>query len=421
MQALTLSLALVAALVASQALKFWLAGRQARSVHAHRGAVPAPFDATVPLARHQHAADYTLARLRFGMATETVGAVLLLGWTLLGGLDALNTLVRDAVQPRFGDLAYQLALVGGFAFIGALVDLPLEWFRVFRLEQRYGFNRMTAALFLTDMAKGLVLSLVIGLPLLAAVLWVMGAAGGWWWLIAWAIWSGFVLLMQVVYPTWIAPWFNRFEPLADAALAERVQALMARCGFQARGLFVMNGSLRSSHVNAYFGGLGRAKRVVLFDTLLARLGGREVEAVLAHELGHFHHKHVLFMTLRGFALGLLALALLAWLKVQPAFYAGLGVAQNLGAANDALALLLFMLVAPPFLFFVSPLSAWWSRRAEFEAEAYARAQTGGGADLSSALLKLHDDNGSTLTPDPVYARFYYSHPPASERLAALAS
>jgi STE24 endopeptidase len=418
MQALTVSLALVTALVASQALKFWLAGRQARSVHRHRGSVPSPFNASVPLDKHQLAADYTLARLRFGMSTEALGAALLLGWTLLGGLDALNSWVRDAVQPQFGDMAYQLALVGGFALIGGLIDLPLEWFRVFRLEQRFGFNRMTPALFFIDLVKGLVLSLVIGLPLLALVLWVMQAAGTWWWVWAWAIWSAFVLLMQVVYPTWIAPWFNRFEPLADASMAERVQALMARCGFKAKGLFVMNGSLRSSHVNAYFGGLGRAKRVVLFDTLLQRLGVREVEAVLAHELGHFHHKHVLFMTLRGFAMGFIALAALGWLKNQPAFYAGLGVGPNLAAPNDALALLLFMLAAPPFLFFLSPLSARWSRRAEFQADAFAKAQTDGEA-LASALLKLHEDNGSTLTPDPVYARFYYSHPPASERLAAL--
>jgi len=418
MQALTVSLSLVVALAASQAMKFWLAGRQARSVQAHRGAVPAPFDATIPLSAHQRAADYTLARLRFGMTTETVGAVLLLAWTLLGGLDALNALVRDALQPRFGDMVYQLGLFAAFALIGGLIDLPLEWVRVFRIEQRFGFNRMTPKLFFTDLAKGTALSIAIGLPMMAAVLWVMRATGEFWWLWVWALWVGFILLMQVVYPIWIAPWFNRFEPLADSAMAERVQALMARCGFTAKGLFVMDGSTRSSHVNAYFGGIGKAKRVVLFDTLLARLGGREVEAVLAHELGHFHHKHVLVMTLRSFGVGLLAMALLGWLARQPAFFVGLGVEPNLQAANDALALLLFMLVAPPFLFFTSPLSARWSRRAEFEADAYARAQTDG-ADLASALLKLHEDNGSTLTPDPVYARFYYSHPPASERLAAL--
>jgi STE24 endopeptidase len=418
MQPLTVSLSLVAALVASQAVKFWLTGRQARSVRVHRDAVPAPFDTTVPLGAHQRAADYTLARLRFGMVAETLGAVLLLAWTLLGGLDALNGLVRDAVQPRWGDLAYQLLLVGAFALISGVVDLPLELFRVFRLEQRFGFNRMTLRLFFSDLAKGTVLAVVIGAPMMAAVLWVMQAAGTWWWFWAWALWVGFVLLMQVVYPTWIAPWFNRFEPLADTALVERVETLMARCGFTAKGLFVMDGSRRSSHVNAYFGGLGRAKRVVLFDTLLSRLAGREVEAVLAHELGHFHHKHVLVMTLRSFAVGLAALALLGWLARQPAFYLGLGVEPNLQAPNDALALLLFMLAAPPFLFFASPLSARWSRKAEFEADAYARAQTDG-ADLASALLKLHEDNGSTLTPDPVYARFYYSHPPASERLAAL--
>ena len=418
MQALTVSLSLVAALAASQAVKFWLAGRQARSVQAHRGAVPPPFDKQISLTAHQRAADYTLARLRFGMATETVGAVLLLAWTLLGGLDALNTWVRDALQPQYGDLVYQLALVAAFSVIGGLIDLPLEWLRVFRLEQRFGFNRMTQKLFFTDLAKGTALSIAIGLPLVATVLWVMRATGEFWWLWAWGLWVGFALLMQVIVPIWIAPWFNKFEPLTDNAMAERVQALMTRCGFTAKGLFVMDGSTRSSHVNAYFGGMGRSKRVVLFDTLLRRLGGREVEAVLAHELGHFHHKHILFMMLRGFAATLVAFAALGWLTRQPAFYAGLGVQPNLQAANDALALVLFLLATPPFLYFLSPLSARWSRRNEFEADAYACAQTDG-ADLASALLKLHEDNGSTLTPDPVYARFYYSHPPASERLAAL--
>lgn len=418
MQPSSITLGLVAAIVAAHVVRLWLAARQGRSVVDHRHAVPAPFATTVTLAAHQRAADYTLARLRFGLLADSVAVAVLLAWTLLGGLDALNALVRDAVQPRFGDMAYQLALVGAFSLITSLVELPLEWARVFRLEQRFGFNRMTPALFLADLAKGTLLSVLIGLPLLAAVLWFMQATGGAWWLWAWALWVGFVLLMQVVYPTWIAPWFNRFEPLPDAALAERVQALMARCGFRAQGLYMMDGSRRSSHANAYFGGLGRAKRVVLFDTLLARLGGREVEAVLAHELGHFHHRHVWWMTLRAFGAGLLAMALLGWMAGQPAFYAGLGVAPNLQAPNDALALLLFMLAAPPFVFFLSPLSAAWSRRAEFEADAYARAQTSGD-DLAAALLKLHEDNGSTLTPDPVYARFYYSHPPAAERLAAL--
>lgn len=419
MQATTITLCLVAAVVTSHLLRGWLAWRQARSVAAHRHAVPAPFARTVTLAAHQHAADYTLARLRFGLLADSLAVAVLLGWTLLGGLDALNAAVRDAVQPRWGDMAYQLALVGAFSLVSAAIDLPLEWARVFRLEQRFGFNRMTPALFLADLAKGTLLSLLIGLPLLAAVLWCMSATGGSWWLWAWALWVAFVLLMQVIYPTWIAPWFNRFEPLPDAALAARVEGLMARCGFRPRGLFVMDGSRRSSHANAYFGGLGRAKRVVLFDTLLARLGVPEVEAVLAHELGHFHHRHVAWMTARALAGGLLALALLGWLAARPAFYTGLGVAPNLQAPNDALALLLFMLAAPPLAFFVTPLATAWSRRAEFEADAYARTRTSG-ADLASALLKLHGDNGSTLTPDPVYARFYYSHPPASERLAALA-
>lgn len=418
MQALTVSLALVVALVASQLLKFWLAGRQARSVRAHRDAVPAPFDATIPLDKHQLAADYTLARLRFGMGTETLGAVLLLAWTLLGGLDALNTLVRDAVQPRWGDLAYQLALFAGFSLIGGLLDLPLAWWRTFRLEQRFGFNRSSLGLWLADQAKGVLVGVLIGGPLLAAVLWVMGASGGWWWLWAWCLWTGFALLMQVVYPIWIAPLFNQFKPLDDTGLAERVQSLMQRCGFQSKGFFVMDGSRRSAHGNAYFGGLGKSKRVVFYDTLLARLNTDEIEAVLAHELGHFHHRHIQQRMFMLFGLSFVALALLGWLAGQTGFYVGLGVQPNLAAANDGLALLLFLLASPCFSFFIGPLMAVHSRGAEFQADAYACQQTSA-RELSSALLKLYQDNASTLTPDPLYVRFHYSHPPASERLAAM--
>jgi STE24 endopeptidase len=278
---------------------------------------------------------------------------------------------------------------------------------------------MTARLYIVDLLKNLVVGLLIGAPLAVLILWIMGATGALWWLWAWGAWMGFNLLMLVLYPTVIAPLFNTFEPLPDAALKARVQALMQRCGFAAKGLFVMDGSRRSAHANAYFTGMGAAKRVVFFDTLLKRLEPGEVEAVLAHELGHFSHRHVQKRIAGIFAFSLLALGLLGWLSGQVTFYQRLGVTPNLDAPNNALALLLFMLAVPPFAFFVSPLMAHFSRRHEFEADAYACAQASG-QDLANALLKLHEDNAATLTPDPLYVRFYYSHPPASERLAALA-
>jgi STE24 endopeptidase len=413
-----LTIAFAAALVASLGVKLWLATRQMRHVAAHRDAVPAPFDGTVPLSAHQRAADYTLAKGRFGLLSMAFGTAVLLGWTLLGGLDALNVAVRDMVQPRFGPMAYQLALLAAFALVSGALDLPFEAWRTFRIEQRHGFNRMTPWLFVADMLKGMALAAVLGLPLAALVLWIMAAAGPWWWLVAWVVWTGFQLLMLVLYPTVIAPLFNKFQPLPDEALRARVQALMQRCGFSAKGLFVMDGSRRSAHGNAYFTGLGAAKRVVFFDTLLAKLTPVEVEAVLAHELGHFKHRHVMQRMVLVFGASLAGLALLGWASGQAWFYTGLGVQPNLAAPNDALALLLFMLALPPFLFFLSPLAAVYSRRHEFQADAYACAQADGSA-LASALLKLHEDNASTLTPDPLYVRFYYSHPPAGERLAAL--
>jgi STE24 endopeptidase len=413
-----ISLVFAVTLLLTVVLKFWLTSRQVRHVAAHRGAVPAAFADTVILAAHQKAADYTIVRSRFGLLTLALGTALLLGWTLLGGLDALNAAVRDAVQPRGGDLAYELALLVSFALIAGLLDAPLELYNTFRIEQRFGFNRTTWRLYLADTAKGLLVGALVGLPLAALVLWLMASAGAWWWLWAWLAWVGFQLLMLVLYPTVIAPLFNKFEPLPDESLRQRVQALMARCGFAAKGLFVMDGSRRSAHANAYFTGLGAAKRVVFFDTLLARLTAGEVEAVLAHELGHFKLRHVPKRMAVIFALSLVALALLGWLSQQPWFYSGLGVTPNRGAPNDALALLLFTLALPPLTFPLVPLASRVSRQHEFEADAYACAHASG-RDLSSALLKLHEDNAGTLTPDPLYARFYYSHPPASERLAAL--
>ena len=418
--AFTLSLAFAAALLSSLLVKFWLATRQMRHVAAHRDRVPAAFTGRIALAAHQRAADYTLAKGRLGIIGMAFGAAVLLGWTLLGGLDALNGAVRDALQPRFGDMVYQLALLGAFALISGAIDLPLELVSTFRVEQRFGFNRMTWKLYVADMLKGLAVGALIGLPIAALVLWLMHATGTLWWLWAWGAWMVFNLALLVLYPTVIAPLFNKFEPLADESLKARVQALMTRCGFSAKGLFVMDGSKRSAHANAYFTGFGAAKRVVFFDTLLAKLTPGELEAVLAHELGHFKHRHVTKRIGAMFALSLAGFALLGWLSGRAWFYTSLGLQPNMAAPNDALALLLFMLALPVFTYFVQPLFAQLSRRHEFEADAYACAQSSG-TDLAAALLKLHEDNAATLTPDPIYVRFYYSHPPASERLAALLS
>ncbi|MCP5285257.1 MAG: M48 family metallopeptidase [Burkholderiaceae bacterium] len=417
MNASDLTLVFAAAVLASLAVHLWLLTRQMRHVAQHRAQVPPAFADRVSVEAHRKAADYTLAKGRLAMLSHVVGHAVLLGWTLLGGLDALHQALLP-LGSALGPLGLQLALLAAFTLIGALIELPLDWVATFRLEQRFDFNRQTPALWWADRAKGAAVGAVIGLPLAALVLWLMGATGSLWWLWAWGAWVGFNGLLLVLWPTVIAPLFNRFEPLADDALAQRVQALMRRCGFAARGLFVMDGSRRSAHANAYFTGLGAAKRVVFYDTLLARLTPGEVEAVLAHELGHFKRRHVLQRMVMLFGASLAGLALLGWLAAQPAFYLGLGVQPNLVAPNDALALILFMLALPPFTFFLTPLGAALSRRHEFEADAFACAQADG-RDLARALVKLHEDNAATLTPDPWYVRFHYSHPPAAERLAAL--
>ena len=416
---LMLTAVFVAAVILSFLFKLWLSSRQMRHVARHRGAVPTAFAGTVPLTAHQKAADYTVARGRFGTLHLAWDTALVMGWTLLGGLDLLNQWALSW-RAGLGDMGYQFGLLTAFALISSLLDLPWSLYNTFRLEERFGFNRTTLKLFIADGLKGLALGALLGLPIAALILWLMAKAGAAWWLWAWGAWMGFNLLMLVLYPTVIAPLFNKFQPLEDAVLRERVQALMARCGFAAKGLFVMDGSRRSAHGNAYFTGLGAAKRVVFFDTLLARLNPPEVEAVLAHELGHFKRRHVPQRMALMFALSLAGFALLGWLSGQAGFYLGLGVRPSLDAPNDALALLLIMLALPPFSFFLTPLMSFWSRKHEFEADAYACAQASG-ADLSNALLKLHEDNAGTLTPDPVFARFYYSHPPASERLAAIAA
>lgn len=413
-----LTLSFAVALCASLLVKFWLATRQVRHVIQHRHSVPAVFAASVTPQAHAKAADYTVAKARFGLLTTAFGAMLLVGWTLLGGLDLLNALVRDAVQPRLGDLAYQLALVTAFSVISGLLDWPFELYSKFRLEQRFGFNRMTWRLYLADMLRNLLVATVVMLPLVAGILWLMQATGPWWWLLAWGLWVAFVLLMQVIAPTLIAPLYNQFKPLDDERLRAGVVALMTRCGYAAKDIFVMDGSKRSGHSNAYFTGMGVAKRVVFFDTLVDKLTPREIEAVLAHELGHLRHKHMLKRIVALFAMSLAGFALLGWLSEQVWFYTALGAQPSLTTPNSALALLLFLLVVPVFGFFVAPVFAQLSRQHEFQADAYACAQSNRD-DLAAALLKLYEHNAATLTPDPWYVRFFYSHPPASERLAAL--
>jgi len=396
-------------------IRFWLSSRQIRHVAQHREAVPAAFAHTISLAAHQKAADYTLAKARLGLLEMALGVAVLLGWTLLGGLSTLN----QALALVMGQgMMQQLALLLAFVVISGAIDLPLSWYQTFVLEQRFGFNKMTLGLWLADLLKSSLIGALIGLPIAALILWMMAATGSLWWLWAWLFWMGFNLLLLVIYPTLIAPLFNKFAPLEDETLKARVTALMQRCGFSAKGLFVMDGSKRSAHANAYFTGFGAAKRVVFYDTLLAKLSAPEVDAVLAHELGHFKHKHIIKRIVSMFALSLAGFALLGYLAGQVWFYTGLGVLPNLASGNDALALLLFMLVMPVFSFFIAPLFAQLSRKHEFEADAYAVRQTSA-QDLSTALLKLYEDNASTLTPDPLYVRFYYSHPGASERLARM--
>ncbi|WP_395060102.1 M48 family metallopeptidase [Polaromonas sp.] len=415
---LILTLLFSAALVLGLLTKFYLASRQIRHVARHRDAVPPAFASTISLDSHQKAADYTITKARFGLLELAWGAAVLLGWTLLGGMDVLNQALAGSGLADYGSLVPQLTLLATFGLVSGLLDLPFTLYSTFRIEERFGFNKMSFKLWLGDLLKSTLVGVLIGLPIVALILWLMGSTGNWWWLWAWGAWMVFNLLILVLYPTVIAPLFNKFQPLEDETLKARVTALMQRCGFAAKGLFVMDGSKRSAHANAYFTGFGASKRVVFYDTLLKQLNPAEVDAVLAHELGHFKHKHIIKRIVSMFAMSLAGFALLGWLSTQIWFYTGLGVRPNMSGGNDALALLLFLLVVPVFSFFISPIFALFSRKHEFEADAYAIAQTDG-KDLQSALLKLYQDNASTLTPDPLFVKFYYSHPPASERLARL--
>ena len=417
MYSLAFSILFVSFIILTLLVRFWLASRQLRHVLAHRSAVPAEFAEKIPLAAHQKAADYTVARTKYGMLTLLVNTLVLVGFTLLGGLQWLSVQIFQITGPG---MTYQLALLAAFALISGIIDLPFDYYKQFGLEQRFGFNKMSKGLFFGDMVKGALLGAAIGLPLVWVVLTLMNQAGDLWWLYTWFVWSGFQLLMMVLYPTVIAPMFNKFSPLEDQSLKARIEGLMTRVGFASKGLFVMDGSKRSAHGNAYFSGFGANKRIVFFDTLLARLQPQEIEAVLAHELGHFKLKHIIKRISMMFAISLGFLALLGYLKTQPWFYDGLGVNPLLlpGQSNDAMALLLFMLALPVFTFLLNPLTSLGSRKHEFEADAFA-AQHTDARDLVSALVKMYEDNASTLTPDPLHSAFYDSHPPASVRIRQL--
>ena len=396
-------------------LKLWLANRQIRHVATHREQVPADFAESISLPTHQKAADYTLAKLRLGHWDLALDALVLLGWTLLGGLSLLDGWLMTITGPG---MLQQLLLVMGFMLITGALNLPVSYYQTFHLEQRFGFNNMTIGLWLSDLLKSTLVGAVLGLPLIWAVLQLMQSGGSLWWLLAWALLVAYQLFVMWIAPNFIMPLFNKFQPLEDAELKDRVNNLMQRTGFKSDGFFVMDGSRRSAHSNAYFTGLGKQKRVVFFDTLLKTLNAGEMEAVLAHELGHAKLNHIPKSLVRSFLVTLAGMAALGWLSTQLWFFEGLGVQAHALSANDALALLLFMQFVPLLTFITTPLRAARSRKHEFEADAFA-SQHANASDLKQALIKLYQDNASTLTPDPLYVAFYHSHPPASQRLARL--
>jgi STE24 endopeptidase len=407
----TISIVFIVALVLATSLRAWLALRQIRHVAAHRAAVPADFAGSIPLADHQKAADYSIAKMRLFLVELAFDTALLLVFTFGGLLQGLSDIV--GALGATGTL-HGLALFAAYGATGFVFGLPFSLYRTFRLEARFGFNNMTPSVFVADIAKSALLAVVIGGPVLFVVLWLMAAMGDLWWIYVWLFWLGFNLLALLIYPTLIAPLFNRFTPLADDALRTRVESLLARCGFQASGLFVMDGSRRSAHGNAYFMGFGKARRIVFFDTLLAKLTPGEIEGVLAHELGHFKCHHVWKGIAFQAAIALLLLWLLGLLMQAPGFYLGLGVTTP----STAMALILFSLILPAFLFPLAPLTSLLSRRREFEADAYASHHAAAN-DLVSALVKLYRDNAATLTPDPLHSLFHDSHPPASARISRL--
>ncbi len=408
------TLIFISLLTASILMRLWLAGRHIRHVQQHRNQVPAAFSATIALDAHQKAADYTTAKAKLSLSEGLLQALLLVAFTLGGGLQLIDLYWRDILaEPAIlrGALVICSAML-----ISSLIDLPFDYYKTFVIDENLGYNKMTYSMFLKDLIKHSLLGLALGGPILLLALWLMQGAGEYWWLYLWLVWSAFNLIMLAVYPTFIAPLFNKFSPLTDLSLKQRIESLLTKCGFKSQGLFVMDGSSRSSHGNAYFTGFGASKRVVFFDTLLARLNADEIEAVLAHELGHFKHHHVMKRIAMLFSMSFLGLALLGWLMQQPWFYSGLGVEM----ASTYMALMLFLLISPVFLFLLRPFMASYSRKNEFEADAYAAKQAQA-KDLISALVKLYRDNASTLTPDPLHSAFYDSHPPASIRISKLSA
>ena len=409
----TLTILFLVALVAMLITEFWLGRRQMQNVRQHRDAVPDAFSDQIDLATHRKAADYTVARTRLGLLSGFYSALILLAFTLGGGLQIIDELSRQWLEnPLLTGVVFIIATI----VIGAILDMPFALYKTFGLEARFGFNKTTPGLYITDLVKKIVLFLIIGVPLLLTALWLMQVSGKFWWLYLWLVWMAFNLLAMIIYPIWIAPLFNKFEALEDEAVSNSVTELMKRTGFKVQGLFVVDGSRRSAHSNAYFTGLGKSKRVVFFDTLLDTLSADEIVAVLAHELGHFKRRHIIKRISVFFLISLIALALLGGLMQQDWFYQGLGMTTP---SNHA-ALMLFMMVGPVFMFFIHPISSWFSRKHEFEADDYAR-ENANANDLVTALLKLYKDNANTLTPDPIHSAFYYSHPPASIRIKHLQS
>lgn len=404
----------LALLLLTTALRLWLSWRHVSFIQSHRQQVPEAFARSISLEAHQKAADYSSAKTRVAMLEAFTSAVLLLVLTVGGGLQALDGIWQPLLiqQELFRGV---LVILCAFT-ITILADLPFDYYKAFVIDERFGFNKMTPLMFFNDLLKHALVGLALGVPLLLAALWLMQEAGTYWWLYLWLVWTGFNLLVLAIYPTFIAPLFNKFSPLTDESLRTRIENLLTKCGFKSQGLFVMDGSRRSSHGNAYFTGLGANKRVVFFDTLLERLAPEEIEAVLAHELGHFKHRHVIKRILLMFALSFVGLALLGWLKEADWFYIGLGVTTS----SNYMALLLFMLVSPVFTFLLHPLLSLYARKNEFEADAYA-AKNADTNRLIEALVKLYRDNASTLTPDPLHSAFYDSHPSASIRISKLKS